>query len=621
MDVNEQAFMQSVFTWWQEISELSVNGLFTFLFWGTVTVLLIAVLTILVLSRKLIAYRSILTSSSTPTLVLDVKKGTVLYSNSAVSRIFNQDNTNTSHIVAQCFFERLSHLVKQTALANDVFHIKQLKKTLRFNAVQITYQRRLAWLCQIDHVGTNSSAISPWDIDSQIINNLFSTNSAFIHIKTLDGLILNCSPSWAAQFNQSVEQVNGHFENDFYSASKIEQIKLYEKSVLTGNTQEYEEWSTIDDNNILLQTIKSPLYDEHKNVVAILTVSNDLTEMMELNERLLSENGEHLRIEAELSRNNSLLNSVINATPDPVAFMNGNGKFVGANQGYCEVVGVEHADLIGMDRQLLVSSDKKSWLLEQENQLLVDGKSVRYEELLHLKDKEPRWYEICKQRYVNNTNGESGILIIYRDLTERKRIEYELEQAIEKFDELSSIDELTKVANRRTFDNKLQHYWSTHHREVKQMSLLFCDVDSFKLYNDNYGHPMGDSVLAQIAQVMNEQVQRGSDLVARYGGEEFAIILPNTDEKGAARLANKVLKAIRDLDIEHLHSKAEKYVTLSIGIAVMSPEAEASETQLLENADKALYIAKESGRNQYCVYRDEINDNGMVELNFELLKS
>ncbi|QUM77643.1 diguanylate cyclase [Moritella sp. 24] len=621
MDVNYQYLMKPILNWWQAITELSTNASLTITLWLVITVLLISLLVILTLVRRLKTCKSLLTFSATPTLVLDVKKGSILYSNTAITDIFDQENSNTSHIVAQCCFERLSHLAEQTAITTDVFHIKQLKKTLRFSAVQINYQRRRAWLCQIDHIGTNSSAISPWDVDGQIVNNLFSSNSAFVHIKTLDGLILNCSPSWAAQFGQSVEQVSGHFEHDFYSSSKIEQIKSYEKAVVAGDIQEYEEWNTADDNNILLQTMKYPLYDEHKKIVAILTVSNDLTEVMELNERLLNENGEHLRIEAELSRHNSLLNSVINATPDPVAFMNGDGKYVGANLGYCEVLGVEHADLIGMDRTLLLNQDKKVWLLEQENQLLLDGKSVRYEELLHLADQEPRWYEICKQRYVNHTNGENGILIVYRDLTERKRIEYDLEQAIEKFDELSSVDQLTKIANRRTFDTKLQHYWSTHHREIKQMSLLFCDVDSFKLYNDNYGHPMGDIVLAKIAQVMNDQVHRGADLVARYGGEEFAVILPNTDEEGAIRLANKIIKAVQGLAIEHAYSKAAKHVTLSIGIASMCPEHESSEALLLEHSDKALYMAKENGRNQYCVYAEKGHDQEMAELNFDLLKS
>ncbi len=620
MDFKYQSAMKIILNWWQGMTELSANTPVVIALWFVVAVSLTSMLVVLMLSRKLSASKTLLTFSATPTLVLDVKKASILYLNPAITTLFDREN-KTSHVVAQCCFERLSEFTDQTSITNDIFHIKQLKKTLRYSAVNINYQGRRAWLCQIDHIETNSSSISPWDLDGQIIQTLFSANSALIHIKTLDGLILSCSPSWATQFELSVAQVNGHFEHDFYSASKLEQIKSYEKSVLIGEVQEYEEWSTVDDNNILLQTIKYPLYDEHKKVVAILTVSHDQTEIMELNERLLSENGEHLRIEAELSRNNSLLNSVINATPDPVAFMNGNGKYVGANHGYCEVVGVKHADLLGMDRQQLFSCDKRSWLLEQENQLLVDGKSVRYEELLHLAGEEPRWYEICKQRYLNSTNGESGILIIYRDLTERKRIEHELEQAIEKFDELSSTDELTQIANRRTFDSKLQHYWSTHHREVKQMSLLFCDVDSFKLYNDHYGHPMGDVVLANIAQVMNEQVHRGADLVARYGGEEFAVILPNTDKEGAIRLASKIIVAIEQLAIEHAYSNAAKHVTLSIGIATMCPEAESSEAQLLEHADKALYLAKERGRNQYCVYRGEEQETGMVELNFDLIKS
>ncbi|MFT5880368.1 MAG: diguanylate cyclase (GGDEF)-like protein/PAS domain S-box-containing protein [Moritella sp.] len=487
--------------------------------------------------------------------------------------------------------------------------------------MKIKYRRRLAWLCQIDNVGTSACAISSWDMEGQIINSLFESTSALVHVKTTDGLILNCSPSWATQFDKSLEAVIGNFESDFYSVSKIASIRSYEHAVLAGERQEYEEWSAFGEANILLHTIKSPLYNEHHKVVAILTISNDLTEVMELNERLLDENSDHLRIEAELSRNSSLLNSVINAAPDPVAFINESGKYVGANKGYCDVLNTDHTALIGMDRQDIISPDRLSWQMEQENELLITGKSVCYEELVHLADHSTRWYEICKRRYVNSANGESGILIIYRDLTERKRIEHALENAIEKFDKLSSTDELTNIANRRTLDCKLRHYWLTHQRESKQISLLFCDVDNFKLYNDNYGHHMGDLVLARVAEAMNSQVRRGSDLLARYGGEEFAVILPNTDEEGAKLLADKMCQVVAELGIEHEHALAEKYVTLSIGIATLCPQYGVNEVQLFENADKALYQAKQQGRNQSRVFIPEKKATVNIELNFDLLES
>lgn len=621
MEFNYQVYLQNRLDWAVAFIQQSVNTPAGYVVLFIIIGLLIVALLVSMVTRRLSSYNTLLNFSASPIFVLDLQKGEIRYANKAMFTLFDRDNADSSGIVAQHCFQHLSSLTRDGKIENDVVHIKQLKKNIRLTAVKIKYRRRLAWLCQIDNMGTSACAISSWDMEGQIINSLFQSSAALVHVKTTEGLILNCSSSWAAQFDKSPKAVIGSLESDFYSASKISSIRSYEHAVQAGELQEYEEWSAFGEANILLHTIKSPLYDEHHQVVAILTISNDLTEVMELNERLHDEDSDHLRIEVELSRNSSLLNSVINAAPDPVAFMNENGKFVGANKGYCDVVNIAHAALIGMDRKDLISPDRLSWLVEQENELLVTGQSVRYEELVHLADNSTRWYEICKRRYVNSVNGESGILIIYRDLTERKQIEHELENAIEKFDKLSSTDELTNIANRRTFDCKLHHYWLTHQRESKNISLLFCDVDNFKLYNDNYGHQMGDLVLAKVAEAMNSQVRRGSDLLARYGGEEFAVILPNTDEEGARLLAEQMLRAIAELGIEHEHALAEKHVTLSIGIATMCPQNGVNEVQLIENADRALYQAKQQGRNQCCVFVPEKEPLVNIELNFDLLEA
>ncbi len=621
----------------------------------TVMVLLCAVLILRIVNRRLSSYKTLLDISSLPTIVIDVKNGRIRYSNHALNNLFNQsseasddrkevagaavgntlvesssadpaDGSSTvedssidaTGLIAKHCYLLLSPLTQTDRVENEIFHIKELKKNLRLSAVKIKFQRRESWLCQLDDIGMKNHHSPSWDIEHQMLAELLESSSALIYVKSCNGLILNCSPGWAKQFNKTVADVVGSNESELFSSAKMQHIQSYEHGVLAGKVQEYEEWSLQGEQNILLHTIKSPLFDEHNNVVAVLTVSNDLTEVMELNERLLDENSDHLRIEAELSRYNSLLNSVINAAPDPIAFMNSEGRYVGGNQTYCDVWGVSHSELIGMNRRDLLPADQLGWQIEQDNALLIDGNSVRYEELVHITDETTRWYEVFKHRYMNSANGECGILIIYRDLTERKQIELELETAVEKFDKLSSTDELTKIANRRTFDQKLRHYWTTHRREVKEISLLFCDVDAFKLYNDNYGHQQGDQVLEKVALAMTEQVSRGTDLVARYGGEEFAIILPNTRVEGAKLIASQILEGVAEMKIPHDYSPAKSVVTVSIGIATMQPEDNISEQVLIEKADNALYQAKENGRNQYFVFTDEKEEFANIALNFEL---
>ena len=166
----------------------------------------------------------------------------------------------------------------------------------------------------------------------------------------------------------------------------------------------------------------------------------------------------------------------------------------------------------------------------------------------------------------------------------------------QQLETLSIVDGLTKIANRRKFDQYLLAEWKRLSREKKSLSLIICDVDYFKLYNDTYGHQAGDICLKNIAQAISKAVKRPADLVARYGGEEFAIILPNTDIDGAKHLAQQVRLQIASLKIPHINSPIDLYATLSFGIGSCVPDSEISHNDLISATDQALYNAKESGR-------------------------
>jgi len=166
---------------------------------------------------------------------------------------------------------------------------------------------------------------------------------------------------------------------------------------------------------------------------------------------------------------------------------------------------------------------------------------------------------------------------------------------------LATIDGLTQLANRRHFDNSLELEWKRMVREQGIISLILCDIDFFKFYNDNYGHQEGDECLQRVASAINSPLKRPTDMAARYGGEEFVIILPNTDSEGAASIAEEIREEIIQLKIPHAHSKVDQYVTLSLGVSTATPNQGLSAEILIKNADKALYEAKEQGRNRVVV--------------------
>lgn len=177
----------------------------------------------------------------------------------------------------------------------------------------------------------------------------------------------------------------------------------------------------------------------------------------------------------------------------------------------------------------------------------------------------------------------------------------QLETANARLEHLANADGLTQVANRRCFDSTLIKEWRRATREQQPLALIMLDIDYFKGFNDTYGHQAGDACLRAVAQAVQAALRRPGDLAARYGGEEFAVILPNTHPDGAITMAQAIQAHLRALTIAHAPSPVSDYVTLSLGIAVAIPKPHQSPEQLLQQADQALYTAKETGRDRYVV--------------------
>ncbi|AVH69045.1 EAL domain-containing protein [Nostoc sp. 'Lobaria pulmonaria (5183) cyanobiont'] len=212
----------------------------------------------------------------------------------------------------------------------------------------------------------------------------------------------------------------------------------------------------------------------------------------------------------------------------------------------------------------------------------------------------PRQWQQSEINLFNQLAGQAAIAI------QQSELYHQLQQANQELQRLACSDGLTQVANRRCFDETLNTQWQWLAREQGSLSLILCDVDYFKLYNDTHGHLAGDDALRQVAKAISQTVKHPADLVARYGGEEFAVILPNTDIEGAIAVARDIQTNISGLQMPHPHSQVSEFITLSLGVATITPDSQLSPATLIAAADQGLYEAKAQGRN--CVVQMDCQD-------------
>ncbi len=190
----------------------------------------------------------------------------------------------------------------------------------------------------------------------------------------------------------------------------------------------------------------------------------------------------------------------------------------------------------------------------------------------------------------------AGLLV---EITALKQLEEELKDQ-------SGVDWLTALANRRRFDELFTQEWGRTRREGAPLAVLMMDIDDFKAFNDTYGHQAGDHCLQRVARAIKGTVCRPGDVVARYGGEEFVVLLPKTDAKNAAMVAESMRANVEALNIPHINSRVTDRVTVSTGVAALIPTQDAEPGALINFADQALYQAKREGRNR-------VISNGVLE--------
>ncbi|WP_036480276.1 diguanylate cyclase [Myxosarcina sp. GI1] len=334
-----------------------------------------------------------------------------------------------------------------------------------------------------------------------------------------------------------------------------------------------------------------------------------LSQYQELQATIHQQLVSHQAIERQLKRSRNLLYGVLDSSLDGVAVFEAvrdiKGQIIDfrwllANTVAMMTVGETKEGVIG-----------KSLFAEKSPRNLFDklfDSFVRVVENCTVLNKEYYYNSVALKTWIHVVAVKlgDGFAMTFRDISERKQIEIALESANIRLQSQVNYDSLTKVYNRRRFDEYIASEWLRCAREQQYISLILCDIDRFKAYNDTYGHVLGDRCLQQVAQGIDRGVQRPADLVFRYGGEEFAIVLPNTDIGGAVKVAEQIRQDIEQLQIAH-SSSAAGYVTLSMGVFSMIPNAHTEHQVLITGADRALYQAKAQGRDRVVA---NINTSG-----------
>lgn len=308
-------------------------------------------------------------------------------------------------------------------------------------------------------------------------------------------------------------------------------------------------------------------------------------------------------VEEVLYQSRALLSSVLNTALDGIAAMQAvRDPITGTIEDFrCLVINPIISKVLKRSREELIGKltlkrllkNLDSNLFAQFVKVVETGEPL--DEDFYYPAGESFWYH-----YIAVKLGD-GFAVTVRDVTARKKMEIELQEANQKLQQLANLDGLTRIANRRRFDEHLAFEWQRHYREKQSLSLIFIDIDYFKSYNDYYGHQQGDKALIQVAQTLTKTAQRATDFTARYGGEEFVVILPTTTREDALRVAESIRLAIAALAIPHIRSEISDNITASLGGASLIPSAANRLEDLIYQADQALYQAKTQGRNR-CAF-------------------
>lgn len=305
---------------------------------------------------------------------------------------------------------------------------------------------------------------------------------------------------------------------------------------------------------------------------------------------------ERQQMEAALRSSEARKQAILSAIPNIIFLLDAEGYYLESirSNAVIDIVTPE-VNPVGQHISELLPPEIANRHLQAIQQVLQTHQLVTFEQEVQIDDR-LQYEEVTMMPCEANT-----VLGMVRDISTRKRMEADLRSLNEHLKALATIDSLTQVANRRQMELHLQQEWERCQRAKQPLTLVLLDIDHFKLYNDQYGHPQGDICLKQVADILQSHAKRPGDLVSRYGGEEFLLVLPQTGQQGAIHLVENIQQSLAQTQIPHAASSTDKLLTVSMGVVVIMDVANFdSPTVAISETDKLLYQAKRT-RNTYCL--------------------
>lgn len=333
-----------------------------------------------------------------------------------------------------------------------------------------------------------------------------------------------------------------------------------------------------------------------------------LKKIKELNKALNERQAELIYLNDKVIESERLYKSILDASPNAIVMLDMKYNIILASNAAIDVLGYSGDSLIG-ENILQFFAEDEHLEIEKNIDRVFQEENIGTTNYRGRKNDNSTIFEV-NSRAIKDENGNSiNLVSIIRDVTQKATLEEALEAREKQYKELAkelelknislservSIDNLTGIKNRYYFDERIKEEVDLAKRQKVSFSLLLFDLDHFKLVNDNFGHDVGDKVLKRVTDAVSKII-RSYDIFARWGGEEFVVLMPNTTEAEAVTAAEKIRKTVEDIS----HPDIEK-ITISIGIAIW--EADDDVDQIFVKADKALYTAKNQGRNRVMVYK------------------
>ncbi|MEI8626951.1 sensor domain-containing diguanylate cyclase [Vibrio sp. M60_M70] len=538
--------------------------------------------------------KQLVTDSPYPVIVLDSGYAQILLSNQAAMQLLGIRSLGTGYLYPALFdireLESFLDSVSSRHFSQQVFdwrlsesesikvELSGRKSLLRNHRVwiiyaqpyQATHQEQQQELAQLTIARSALDSLSELICTQDRQGNLLTTNRAF----------------------------------DQFWEGRREEACASKASMGEASRKSERKWTTDPQGrSCLLEVNQNSLVSPSGELIGTLSISHDVTEWHKMQQNLRDEMERRKDTEVALAQRDTILQTILDASPDSIGIFNENMVYQACNKPFVNALGISDvSDLIGKRLQDVIPEEMYARLAASDLDALRQSEPVRYIDKVVSSDGKSTWFDVVKSPFKDKASGTNGVLIMARDISERYLAEQKLERANLELEKLSFMDSLTQVSNRRRFDEQLQVLWYHHAREKLPLTIMLCDIDFFKDYNDCYGHQQGDEALVSVATVFTKVINRSSDCVARYGGEEFGFILPNTTTEGASNVAQRIHEQIRQLDMEHDSSEASERLTVSIGLVSYIPQHGDEPEMGIAMADSALYQAKADGRNRTCIH-------------------